>query len=295
MLSIGHRIQHTITEQLRPILAVALVFVLGFTGCTPKGARALLQGKKLIEKGRYTEAIERLTNATTILNTNAQAWNYLGLAYHYSGHPGEAETAYNLALRLDHDLSEAHYNLGCLWLEQNKPDLARTELTAFTLRRGNSLEGFLKLGEAQLNVRDTAGVAGAEKSFQEALHLNAQNPEALNGLGMVRFQQRRYGDAQQFFVNALRARPDFAPAILNLAILHQTHLQDPKTALQRYPQYVALKPKPQNADAVLSVTRDLEQQLKPHLAPASSVTQPIPKAGADSKTNPSLPDRKSVV
>jgi tetratricopeptide (TPR) repeat protein len=287
-------IQHPLPP-LAPVfrtLMVGLLILLAISlaGCTPKGARALLQGKKLVDKGRYAEAIERLTNAASILGTNAQAWNYLGLAYHYAGHAGEAETAYNRALRLDHDLSEAHYNLGCLRLEENKPDLARTELTAFTLRRGNSVEGFLKLGEAQLAGHDAAAIPGAEKSFQEALRLNSQNPEALNGLGMVRTQQKRYGDAQQFFLNALRQRPDFAPAILNLAVLHHTRLQDHPAALQRYRQYVALKPRPANAEVVLAVAQQLEQELRPNPAPAPPVVAPGPAPGtksrADSRTNP---------
>ena len=128
-------------------LAIAVVFAGLVAGCTPPGPRALLDGKKLIERGRYSQAVEKLNSATTLLATNAQAWNYLGLACHYAGRPDEAERAYKRALALNHDLTEAHYNLACLWLAQNKPEkteAAKTELLAFTLRRGNSAEGLLK-------------------------------------------------------------------------------------------------------------------------------------------------------
>jgi len=64
----------------------------------------------------------------------------------------EAVKAYKQALELDRDLLEAHFNLGCLWLEQNKPDAARTEFTSYTFRRGNTPEGWLKLGAAQLKL-----------------------------------------------------------------------------------------------------------------------------------------------
>ena len=86
--------------------------------------------------------------------------------------------AYQRALTLDRDLLEAHYNLGSLWLEQNKPGEAKTEFTAYTLRRGNAPEGWLKLGAAQLRGGD---LADAEKSFNTALLLNTNNAEALNG------------------------------------------------------------------------------------------------------------------
>ena len=259
-------------------LVSGLCLSLFVSGCTPAGPRSLLEGKKLIEKGRYRQALERLTNAVALMPTNAQALNYLGLACQYAGRPAEAEAAYLRALRLNQDLTEAHYNLGCLWLEQNKPDQARSELTAFTLRRGNAIEGFLKLGAALLASHDASALSAAEKTFQEALHLEPQNPEALNGLGMLRYHQRRYEDAQQLFLGALKQRPGFAPAILNLAILAQVRFQDYPTALHRYRQYVALKPLPANAEAVLVISKELEERLKPApppVATTSSVPPPV--------------------
>src|SRR6266550_2951437 len=150
-----------------------IAFLALLAGCTPPGPRALLQGTKLIEQGKYAEAVTKLETATSILGTNAQAWNYLGLACHYSGRADEAEKAYQRAIVLDRELSEAHYNLGCLLLEQNRADAAKAELTTFTLRRGNSLEALLKLGSAQLHSGD---VTAAEKSFNDALHLLPENP-----------------------------------------------------------------------------------------------------------------------
>src|SRR6266850_686915 len=75
-----------------------------FAGCTPPGPRALLDGKRLLEKGQYAEAVERLKVATSLLSTNAQAWNYLGLAYHRAGQTVNAVAAYQKALALDRDL-----------------------------------------------------------------------------------------------------------------------------------------------------------------------------------------------
>ena len=98
-------------------------------GCTPAGPRALLDGKKLIEQGKYSRAVEKLRNATSLLATNAQAWNYLGLACHYAGQGDEAERAYKRALALNRDLSEAHYNLACLRLAQNRPE--KTEAATY--------------------------------------------------------------------------------------------------------------------------------------------------------------------
>ena len=189
--------------------------------------------------------------------------------------------AYQRALSLNHDLSEAHYNLGCLWLEQNKLDAARTEFTTFTLRRGNSAEGFLKLATVQARARD---FAAAEKSYNDVLRLSPQNPEALNGLGLVRLQERRPAEAEQYFAAALKQQPDYRPALLNSAIVAHEYLHDLPAALARYRQYLALKPSPPNADAVAATVRELEHALNPPQHPPQIAKAPLPVV-----TNPSPP------
>src|SRR5690349_5907026 len=102
---------------------ILVVFGISFlAGCAPPGPRALLKGKELIEAGKFAPAIEELKVAASLLGTNASVWNYLGLAYHADGQVTNALRAYQKAIALNHDLVEVHYNLGCLLLEQSKPD-----------------------------------------------------------------------------------------------------------------------------------------------------------------------------
>jgi tetratricopeptide (TPR) repeat protein len=265
-----------------------LAFAASLTGCRPPGPRALLDGQRLVERGQYAEAIERLKTATSLLSTNAQAWNYLGLAYHQAGQPNDAVEAYNKALALDQNLIEVHYNLGCLWLEQNRPDQAKAELTAYTLHRDKSADGWIKLGEAQLALRD---LAGAERSLNQARQFDAQNPEALNDLGVVQIQRNRATEAAQYFGGALKTKPDYGPAILNLAIVSQTHLNNRQYALQRYQDYLSLKPRPANWEAVDAAARALQQELSSSAAPAlparpSAPTNTAPPMVAPRTSNP---------
>jgi tetratricopeptide (TPR) repeat protein len=251
-------------------LAATLLMILAALagGCTPPGPRALLAGKRLLEKGHPREAVAELRQAAALLKTNAIAWDYLGLACHYTGQAEEAERAYQRALQYDRDLTEAHYNLGCLWLEQNKLEGAKSELMKCTLlRRANWFEGQLKLGAVQLRLHD---LSGAEKSFGGALGLRAQSAEALNGLGLVRVQRGHPADAAAFFASALKAQPQYAPALLDLAIVSQQYLRDRRVALQKYQEYLALKPAPPNAEAVSVVMRQLDQELNRTAYPPAS-------------------------
>jgi tetratricopeptide (TPR) repeat protein len=261
-------------KEVSKVSGHALALVVGVSllagGCTPAGPRALLEGKRLIERRDYAQAIEELRTATSLLATNAQAWNYLGLAYHYAGRPVEAEKAYQQALALNRDLSEAHYNLGCLLLEQNRTNSAKNELTAFTLRRANSVDGFVKLGIAQIRARDWNG---AEKSFNDAVRLNPHDAAALNGVGLVRVQRGRAAEAVQAFNSVLKEHPDYRPALLNLAIVTHQYLKDRATALRAYQAYVGLKPPPEDAEMVKNVLQQLEREISQPARPAA--TNPI--------------------
>ena len=60
------------------------------------------------------------------------------------------------------------------------------------------------------------------------------------------------------------------PALLNLAIVSQQYLRDRRLALQKYQEYLALKPAPPNAEAVSVVVRQLDQELNPAAYPPAS-------------------------
>jgi tetratricopeptide (TPR) repeat protein len=264
--------------------AGALVLLLALlAGCTPAGPRALLEGKRLLEEGKYKQAIEELKSATALLGgTNALAWSYLGVAYQHDNELAEAERAYQRALALNHDLGEVRFNLGCLWLAENRLEVAKAEFTACTMRQPNAVEGFLRLGAVQLRTHEAGA---AEKTFNEALRLSPQNPEALNGLGLAQLQRGRVAEAAQCFDNALKQQPGYRAALLNLAIVAHQYLKDHQLALEKYREYLALKPTPPNAEALAATVRQLEQELNPSArqGPTSGVAQ------ASGNVNPPKP------
>ncbi|HEU5396779.1 MAG TPA: tetratricopeptide repeat protein [Verrucomicrobiae bacterium] len=278
---------------IRFFLALALVFV---AGCTPPGPRALLRGIKALNRGDYPAAVEQFQTAVKILPANAQAWNYLGVAEQHAGQFNDAVLAYQRALALNRDLVEAHYNLGCLYLEQNKIPDAKTEFTAYTLHRGNAPEGWVKLGSAQLRGGE---IVSAEKSFSIALGLNTNNAAALNGLGLARIQRGRPRDAALFFAAAVQNHPDFAPAILNLATVNAQYLNDDRAALENYQRYLALTPRPADWQQVKAVADKLQESLgasavaatPPSRPPAVETAHPVPVARTPSPVAHAAPPR----
>ena len=277
---------------LRFSLFLALAFFVA--GCSPAGPRALRNGAKLLERGDYAAAVAQLKTAKTLLATNAQAWNYYGVACQHAGQFSNAALAYQSALKFDRDLMEAHYNIGCLWLEQGKPDAARMEFAAYTLRRGNVLEGWLKLGTAQLRAGD---YLSAERSFGTAYSINTNNAEALNGIGLARVQRGKQNEAALYFAAAVRTHPGYAPALLNLATVEHQYLHDDAAALDNYRKYLALTPHSGDWAAVNALVQTLGQPVliasaNPPLAnqiPAAVPETPTPRETKPAATAPSRP------
>jgi len=83
-----------------------LAFALLIAGCTPSGPRALLKGKKLLERGDYAGAVAQFKTATSLLATNAQAWNYLGGGVPVCRQPTNACGGVSMRLARDRDWIE---------------------------------------------------------------------------------------------------------------------------------------------------------------------------------------------
>lgn len=260
-----------------------MALAMAVCGCRPTGASALLHGKKYLDRGDYDDAVTEFKTATTLLATNAAAWNYYGVALQYDGDPIKAANAYQRALELDRDFPEARLNLGSLWLDQHKPDDAKSVLTAFTLRWPNDPAGWLKLGAAHLQLGETVP---AERCFSAVLTLKTNVAEAYNGLGLARIQRNRPAEAEKFFAAAVQMKPDFAAARLNLATVNHEYLHNDPAALENYRAWLALKPRPANWDAVNALVNELERapliaavapQPAPEPAPAPVRVEPKPE------------------
>jgi len=174
------------------LVLLVWIAVLAASGCRPAGPQALSEGERLMRAGKYAEAAEQFEIATQHFPKAAQVWNHLGLAYHGAGAADNARKAYLTALKLDRDLAAARYNLGTLYLEQNQPAGAVAELTSYIIQRPGSTNGLIKLGCAQIAAHQWAD---AGRNLAAAYKLAPDDPEVLNGLGLLQLQRKNTRDA----------------------------------------------------------------------------------------------------
>lgn len=267
--------------QIFLIFSLGFLFVAGVTGCAPAGARALLKGQRLIKEGKYSEAVKKFEEATEALPDNAKAWNYLGLGYQYAGDEKKAAQAYQKALNLDRNLTSASYNLGNLYLEHGNFSEAIARLTTFIQLEPKNPDGWLKLGEAQMQlavhlstVERNRMLDTAKKNFETAQKLQP-TAEALNALGMIETQRGHARDAVQNFAAALRQEPNFPPALLNLAVLYHQYLHEHRLALMNYNQFLKVAKDSPDAPQVELAVRQLNAELNPAPAVAANPSPTI--------------------
>ena len=135
---------------------------------------------KLLDEGDPQGAIALYQKALALTPEDEDLHYNLGIAYAKSGDLRKAEEHYREALRILPDYAEVHNNLGNL-----------------LLRSGRLTE--------------------AEEQFTEALQLQPEYAAAHNNLGIVRQQQKRMADATACFQKAVQCDTNYMEAHFNLA------------------------------------------------------------------------------
>lgn len=270
------------------LTAVALSLVL--TGCFRSGVDALQESDRLIQEGEYQAALEPLKVAVQSLPKTPQTWNYLGMALQGGGKLNNAQKAYGKALKLDAKFSAAYYNLGVVYLELKDFQRALLAFKRFTELEQNDPNGWLKMGSAYLQSRN---FSEAEDCFKRVIRLTLQHPQASNGLGVIRLYQGSAEDAETQFLDALNIKSDYAPALLNLAIVYHKYLNRPRWAIAKYREYLELTPRPANYEAVQKTLQQLEAE-----NPSTGAVVPLPDLNTDptpknvaKRSNNALPEK----
>jgi tetratricopeptide (TPR) repeat protein len=89
-----------------------------------------LAGKKAIEAGNWTAAIDAFSRAATRDTSNADIQNYLGYSYRKAGNLDTAFKHYQVALKLAPDHRGAHEYIGEAYLMKGDLKTARQHLAA---------------------------------------------------------------------------------------------------------------------------------------------------------------------
>lgn len=138
-----------------------------------------------LQEGRYAEALRELELAKETEKCDAEIYNLLGLVYMARKDFTKAEEAFNEALKLDPNFSEAYTNLGSLKMIQGSYHKA---------------------------------ISYFEKALSNPLYLNSHI--ALTNMGWAYYQLGDREKAQIYLQKALNERPRFSKALIYMALIY---------------------------------------------------------------------------
>jgi tetratricopeptide (TPR) repeat protein len=111
----------------------------------------------------------------------------------------------------------------------------------------------------------------AVAALEQATKVSPRQPVYFNQLGITYRMQGQFAKAREAYERAVDLDGNYAAAVLNLGILHDLYLWDPKRAAEHYDRYLAMSP---GGDATVTKwVADLKNR-KPATAAAASPTAP---------------------
>jgi tetratricopeptide (TPR) repeat protein len=175
----------------------------------------LSEGDTLFKSQILSKSVENLEKSIALDSKVADAYLLLGKAYQDLGKFPEALNAYENYERL---LSEQNY-------EWKKEDA----------------DYWVRKGQAQVEIGDSASLASAEVSLSKAIQLDSTKTQAYFSLGTALYNQGKYNEAIPFFKKKIESDTSNANAYMNLALCY-LQLKQFQEARQPLKKVVELDP-----------------------------------------------------
>ena len=143
----------------------------------------------------------------------------------------EASKIYQEALKYDENNADIHYNLAVVALEQHKPDLGMKYLDKALELDPSHPEALLNSAILiqELGIKNMKNIA--VERLLKLKEMQKDNERVFFNLGMLAADEENIFEAEVWFKQAIKLKPDFRSALFNLALL-LADSQRPLEALQ---------------------------------------------------------------
>ena len=284
-------------------LALSVLLITLSSGCRPSATRVFEDGQKLVEAGRYEEAIEKLNEARATFDEDPVLWSLMGLALHRTGQLEPAETAYHrattLAERSDLPLPDIHTKLAELYIDRGRPSLAIPLLEERLRIDSSSVDSLLLLGVAyrtQLSNATTVSERqellrkGEEILAEGANAARSSRDEIFHQLALLYLEAKDTRKALEYAQRAVSADSENERAWWSYANLSHLNLQSAtaqpqavQAVIERYQRYIEI-----------SVDNERRQKAETALATLRGDISP-PPAATDTNEEVEEPEEEGAV
>ena len=198
------------------------------------------------QTGNHEEAVQYISKAISLNDSQAVYHSNLGAALLAMGKKDEAMESFARATRVDPNNADAHLNMARVFRMQGRNTEAAESFRKLIVLKPEHSSAHRELGHALAGLGESASAAEA---FREAVRLNPADYDALYQLGskadlmeaekLVRealrlwpddidaqlflgaslFEQGAYDEAEDWFRKVLETKPDFAEALFGLGLI----------------------------------------------------------------------------
>lgn len=189
-------------EDRKKLQAAAVDYASKAVALDPKNAESqYILGMDAFESKNYQKALEHLTKAAANDTTKNYLYYYnLGRVQYMMKKFTEAKYSFTTACQQNGNFAPSRYNLG---LTDNRLNDTKSALAEF--RRAHDIDprherSYLEEGRILSSQKDYAGAISA---YQNVLRINSTNRAALNELGSVYYQAKKYPEAENTFRQSL--------------------------------------------------------------------------------------------
>ncbi|HEY9713391.1 MAG TPA: tetratricopeptide repeat protein [Chroococcales cyanobacterium] len=201
-------------------------------GYTQELADQIMRGKQLIDANRYAEARQLFLHVLEEVPNSADAYDGLGLTYLRQGDFKQAEHFLLKGLDIDPLNVQILNNLGSACYHQGHCSQSILYYKqALSLAQNRDWEMQVNLANA---LADNDEVNDALNHFAEALRLKPDYAPAYNGLARVYYDHHQFKKAVDAANNAIKLKPNYAMAYYHLGLSQSAlgNIPQAKTALE---------------------------------------------------------------
>jgi Tfp pilus assembly protein PilF len=203
----------------------------------------------LYSSGQIQLAIDKIKILNEKHPNQPLLFNLIGACYKHLDKLDGAAKMFDIAVSLNPNYSEAHFNLAVTYNDLNQKQLAIDSFKKAIEINPNYPDAHNNLGNT---LRDIGDLKASIESFEWAIAYKHDFAEAHNNLGSALNDFGRTEDAIQSFKKALTYKSDYPRVLFNLALTYK-EVGNKKLSLKMIEK--ALKLSPQWSDAHLELSR----------------------------------------
>jgi tetratricopeptide (TPR) repeat protein len=189
--------------------------------------------------GDLSAGIAACNNALRFNTNDASAYNQLGRVLFNTGHPSQAQSAFEKAIALKSEFAEAWHNLGHVLRAQNKLDESEKAYARSVELAPYYRSGLLNLGVVKFARGKTAE---ALDNFRKLLELDPKHVDAHINAGIGEHILRNVEKAKFHYLQAIGLDPKNDSALRHLATLFSEEL-DTESAIIYFRRSLVLNPR----------------------------------------------------